>query len=277
MKPIALLELIRPLNCVMAAAGALVGYFVSIHSLEITAGSQFAVVLAALAVFLVCAVGQSINDYFDARVDARKKKSKPIPSGRISANAALAYSILLFLAGIASAYAVNQTAAALAVVFSAILFSYSAVFAGKKYFGNYLVALASGAAFLMGAAVSGYYFVPFLLGVSAVFSTLAREVTKDLEDQKADAGIKVTLPMATSPSFASKYVYATAVLAILASFSPVFLKLNASYLFIALLAVGGVVMLDSLLHVGKKNYLEAQQRQKQAMLIVLIAYLAALV
>ncbi|MBI5636120.1 geranylgeranylglycerol-phosphate geranylgeranyltransferase [Candidatus Micrarchaeota archaeon] len=275
LKPIALLELIRPLNCFMAAAGALVGYFVSIHSLDLT--NQTPVLLVALATFLVCAGGQAVNDYYDRVVDARKKKSKPIPSGRISAKAALAYSILLFLAGILAAYLVNPTAAALAVVFSAILFSYSAFFAGKKYFGNYLVAASSGAVFLMGASVSGFYFVPFLLGVSAVFSTLCREVTKDLEDLKADVGIKTTLPMTTSPAFAAKYAYATGALAILTSFSPVFLKLNSSYLFIALLAIGGVVMLDSLRRISKKNYLEAQQRQKQAMLIVLIAYLAALV
>lgn len=275
MKPIALVELIRPLNCFMAAIGAIVGYFVSIHSLDVT--NQTPVLLVALATFLVCAGGQAINDYYDRVVDSRKKKNKAIPSGRISATQALAYSILLFLAGIACAYLVSYTSVLIAVVFSVILFAYSAFFAGKKYFGNYLVAAASGATFLMGASVSGFYYVAFLLAVSAVFSTLAREVTKDLEDQKVDRGIKTTLPMATSVGFATKYVYATGVLAILTSFSPVFLKLNASYLFIGLLVVGAIIMLASLKRVSRKNYLEAQQRQKQAMLIVLLAYLAALV
>ena len=65
------------------------------------------VLMAAVVVFLVTGAGNSINDYFDHKIDAINKPQRPIPSGRISLKGALIYSLFLFAVGVIIAFAID--------------------------------------------------------------------------------------------------------------------------------------------------------------------------
>ena len=57
----------------------------------------------AVASILLYAAGTTLNDAFDAPVDARKRPERPIPSGRVSRATAFGFGGVLLLAGIAVA------------------------------------------------------------------------------------------------------------------------------------------------------------------------------
>ena len=75
----------------------------------------------AVASILLYAAGTTLNDAFDAPVDAEERPERPIPSGRISRTAAFAFGGILLVAGVAVAgaaagFAGGAVAAALAAV-----------------------------------------------------------------------------------------------------------------------------------------------------------------
>ncbi|MDP2974417.1 MAG: UbiA family prenyltransferase, partial [Candidatus Diapherotrites archaeon] len=88
-------SIIRPLNCLMAAFGAFIGYSIAGSAIQF----QKEIGIAMAAAFLVCAGGMVINDYFDRNVDKRLHPRKPLPSGAIKPKTALLYAIALFIAG----------------------------------------------------------------------------------------------------------------------------------------------------------------------------------
>ncbi len=55
------IKLIRPVDCVIASIGVFIGYSLSIQGINFS----LPLLYAMLAVFFVCAGGQTINDFFD--------------------------------------------------------------------------------------------------------------------------------------------------------------------------------------------------------------------
>ena len=98
---IAWLRLLRAGNCAIIALATYTGYLVGGGTYTTEA------FLLALSAFLISAGGNAINDYFDAEIDAVNKPWRPIPSGIISRETALAASILAFLAGTALGFYVS--------------------------------------------------------------------------------------------------------------------------------------------------------------------------
>lgn len=186
----ACLEMLRPFNCIFAAASVLVGIFVESSSFNavLTKNSFF----AFFAVFFICAAGNVLNDYFDINSDKLNKPSRPIPSGRISLWSAAVLGFVLSAAGVLAAYMLNKNAMLLALVNLAILYAYSKI-KEKTPFGNVIVAYLSGAVFLFaGLSVGSLAKVGYLALLSGL-ATLGREITKDIEDVKGDKFRKTTL------------------------------------------------------------------------------------
>ena len=72
----AYLEILRPFNALMAVVAI---FLMAIISGNFTLG----VFIAGAVVFIITGAGNSINDYFDYKIDAINKPERPIPSGRI--------------------------------------------------------------------------------------------------------------------------------------------------------------------------------------------------
>lgn len=197
----AYLRIIRLNVCFLAVLGMIIGAVLS--SVQIL--SLF--IFAAIAVFLICAGGNVINDYFDIKIDKLNKPNRPLPSGEISLKNALLYYIILSALGLMFAYLVSGSFFMIAV-FNFLL---SALYAWKlkkiAILGNITDSFLAAVTFLSGALITGYFLdmlnspVLVLAGI-AFFTTMGREIYKDIEDIKGDkeAGAK-TLPIVSGIDF----------------------------------------------------------------------------
>ncbi|MDD5148178.1 MAG: geranylgeranylglycerol-phosphate geranylgeranyltransferase [Candidatus ainarchaeum sp.] len=194
MKPIALLELVRPLNCIMAAFGVLIGFVIAASTGQVFVSWQMLAIAMAVA-FIVCGAGQAINDVFDSEIDRKLRPKKPIPSEKISRKSALIYSLVLFAIGNCLALWLPLQSLLISLAFTAILIIYSAKLQKAKFIGNWVVALGTAFTLVFGASLAGKYGIVLVLAGSALLANAAREIIKDTQDMGADRGVKVSLPM----------------------------------------------------------------------------------
>ena len=184
---LAYLEMMRPGNCFMSVVAVVIGTLLAVSgNLTIFLDPFSAAYIAMIVVFLVTGAGNVINDYTDIEADKINRPKRPIPSGRVSPRAALSFSIILFLVGISLSGFLTWYALILAVLNSAILIVYSYSLQNKILLGNIAVGYLVGSTFLFGGAAMGNLFLPSLLLLLAMFSTISREVVKDLEDLEGD-------------------------------------------------------------------------------------------
>jgi len=256
----------------MASIAVWIGFALASKSILI----NLPALLAMLSAFLICGAGQSINDYFDRKIDARLHPKRIIPSKKLSAQTVFWYSISLFLAGIIISWFLNVYAFLIASLFALLLFLYSSVMKKIKFLGNWVVALGTGITFIYGATASltglGYAVYPFIL---AVFVNVIREMTKDLEDLKIEKKQKISLPQLVgiprTKFIATVYAAVVLFIAILPYYFKVF---NAYYLAFILLSV--LILFYSVFLLLKNDFRQAQKFQKIAMLASFIAFIAAL-
>ena len=86
----AYLEILRPFNALMGVIAVLLVAIIS-------GNFNLYVPVACVIVFIFTGAGNAINDYVDHKIDAINKPERPIPSGRISLNAAAIYATLFLL------------------------------------------------------------------------------------------------------------------------------------------------------------------------------------
>lgn len=180
------LTLVRPLNCVMALIGVLIGGLLVAGNEPVLFENLLPLVLALVSVFLITGAGNAINDYFDVESDKVNKPKRPIPSGKISRKSALALSILMFAAGILLTVFVNYICLIIAIANSLLLVAYSHSLQDRILLGNIVVGYLVGSTFLFGGASLGNIILPGILMLLAGLSTITREIVKDLEDIEGD-------------------------------------------------------------------------------------------
>ena len=264
------LELIRVGNCLMAAIAILVGFYLA-------GGFDYRLAaLAAISGFLICGAGQSINDYFDANIDAKTSKERPIPSGRIQAKRALLYSISMFFLGIFGSFFINPTTVVISLIFAALLIVYPLLMNKIKYLGNIIVAAGTAITFIYGAAANGN--IPSLivfLAATAFLSNMGREVTKDIEDVKKDKGMKKTLPLLLGISTSRFFVLMYYLLAVIGAITVyiLFLFRYPMQYYLVFTILSSILFLYALILLYKNNPIESQKISKIAMLASLIAFI----
>jgi geranylgeranylglycerol-phosphate geranylgeranyltransferase len=184
--------IIRPLNVAAAGLAVIVAYLIATGTLIPQ------VILLFLVVTLVTAAGNVINDYFDIGIDRVNRPDRPIPSGKVTPQAARVYACVLFLAGILVCLLTNELCITIAIINSLLLIAYAAWLKRTPLLGNIAVAYLAGSMFLFGGALSGMagllHVLPFAL--MTFFAMLARELVKDAEDVEGDqASGAVTIPI----------------------------------------------------------------------------------
>ncbi len=187
----AMLELVRPLNCLLAGLAVLIGAVVaSSGELPYAAGVAFA------AAALISGAGNAVNDYFDRDIDAVNRPYRPIPSGKLSARTAVTLASCLFGVGVVLAALINLPCLALAALNSAILFTYSAELKRRGLAGNLTIGYLVGSTFLFGGLAVGEILVVGILAIMAALSTVGRELIKDIEDMQGDQKLRLrTFPL----------------------------------------------------------------------------------
>jgi geranylgeranylglycerol-phosphate geranylgeranyltransferase len=194
----AYLEILRPLNALMAV--------VAILLMAIISGNfTLDVFFAGAVVFIITGAGNSINDYFDHKIDAINKPERPIPSGRIPLRTAGIYSSALFMVGIMLAFAINVLLGTIALLSSFLMIWYAYSLKRMLLIGNFSISFLTGLCFVFGGIVVDQIMVSVYLGFYAFMMTMAREIVKDMEDVKGDqAEGASTLPIVYGNSVSSR-------------------------------------------------------------------------
>ena len=203
----AFIELMRPKNMVLAAItvplGALFGLNASLNEEQLTA-----VVIQIFSVLAFMGAGNAMNDIKDAAIDAQAHPNRPLPSQRISLDAAKKFVVVLWLISFSlmavGAYLLMQSDATwwpLAVIYIAavalmLTYDLGPETKTKGLIGNVSISLMVAAVILYGAAtVDSITRLSFLVAGVVFFTNLAREIVKDCQDILADEGERYTLPM----------------------------------------------------------------------------------
>jgi geranylgeranylglycerol-phosphate geranylgeranyltransferase len=186
MKPY--LTLIRPVNFVITIFSIYVSCLLAGGTRE-----QFlAMFFVSIGGALIGAGGMVINDIFDVEIDRINKPKRPLPSGAITKFDALMFYGALSGAGlIMSAY---TTKASFIIAFIAVpaIFLYSYKLKGTPLFGNLLVGMLTGLAFIYGGAAVGNIQRAIIPAMFAFFINVGREIIKDMEDVIGDAQNGIT-------------------------------------------------------------------------------------
>ncbi|MFC2143219.1 UbiA family prenyltransferase [Candidatus Aenigmatarchaeota archaeon] len=188
------INIIRPNVCILSIIGMIVGAIVADVILNPI------IILALVVTFLITGAGNVINDYFDHKIDRINRPTRPIPSGRMTRKKAAGYYVILSIIGLIVSYFVSIPFLTIALFNIIILSIYSWKLKKIAFIGNISVAYLAASNFLAaGLILNGFYSIPFTIllffGISLI-GTIAREITKDVEDVEGDrkSGAK-TLPI----------------------------------------------------------------------------------
>jgi geranylgeranylglycerol-phosphate geranylgeranyltransferase len=177
-----LLQLMRPLNCVMMGFAVIVG-----ASLVSTLNFTVNIVLGFVTSFSLTAASMVINDFYDRKIDAINEPNRPIPRGDVSPKEALFFALVLSVLGLAAAFKTNTPSLLLAGLAWIISITYITEGKSTGLPGNFLVSATVVIPFVYGGLVVGRLDASTLLFVAIVFlSNTGREVTKGIVDVEGD-------------------------------------------------------------------------------------------
>ena len=91
------IRLMRPVNCIMMGFAVFVGAVLAASQLGSL--NWLNILFGFLTGFTFCAAAMVINDYYDRKIDAINEPQRPIPSGTVKPNEALAFVGVLAVVG----------------------------------------------------------------------------------------------------------------------------------------------------------------------------------
>ncbi len=264
------LKIIRLNVGVLAAFAVLVGALVSNYF------DVYMILLSCFIVFLIVSSGNTLNDYFDYKIDSINKKHRPIPSGKIKRKHALMFSIILFIISMILIPFLNIYMVILAVINIPLLILYNYKIK-RMSIGHVVDAWFAASPLLFGALLAmNISLAVWILFIMAYLGNLCREITKGVEDMTADmkAGAK-TLSIALGEK-ASKYV-ATISILIAISLTPIPYIYNLlGFFYIPLVIICDLTWLYAV-RVLFKDAKKSQKIMKMAMFLGIFAFLAGII
>lgn len=181
-------ELVRVPNLFTAPPDVLLG--AALATLADEPVSLVALVGLAVASTLLYAAGTTLNDYFDAAVDAEERPERPIPSGRVSRSAALALGVVLLGAGVVVALAAGGWfGGVVAALLAVVIVLYDGLLKGGPA-GFLAMGTTRGLNVLLGttaAVVAAVTMPTWTLGVPVVVAGYIAAVTYMAADEAAGA------------------------------------------------------------------------------------------
>ena len=164
--------------------------------------------LGFITIALVASGGFAINDYFDHESDAIVKPDRPIPSKQISHRRAVQVSVLLLLAGLGVARAINLLVLGIAAFTTVFLVLYAAFFKRLSGFlSNVIIGFLAGTTIPMFCEATVLQTISILslsfIGVS--LWGIGRNVLKDVVGIEGDAKVGYpTLAIKRGPQTSAK-------------------------------------------------------------------------
>lgn len=189
----AALRLTRPANALVSATAAILGALLVADAVTLPWPRVLA---AAVAAFAFAAAGNVRNDIGDVEVDRVAHPRRPLVTGAVPLAAARTLAIALYVAAIVAGAFVSLAGLALVVLAVPLMETYERWGKAAGFPGNLMIGALTGAPFVLGAVAAGRVGPAVLaLALLAALATVGREVLKDVEDARADALRRVTLPM----------------------------------------------------------------------------------
>jgi geranylgeranylglycerol-phosphate geranylgeranyltransferase len=186
------IRLIRPVNCLMMGFAVLVGAILA--NPQLGSLNWLNLLFGYLTGFTFCAAAMVINDYYDRKIDAINEPQRPIPSGTVKPNEALAFVGVLSVMGFVFAVFVSVLCFVVAAAALAITATYITVGKRSGLPGNFLVSICVAIPFIYGSITAiGTVGLNVLLFASMAFlSNTGREITKGIVDVEGDSaeGVK---------------------------------------------------------------------------------------
>jgi geranylgeranylglycerol-phosphate geranylgeranyltransferase len=198
----------------------------------------FVILFAGSTGALVAAGANAMNDVFDIDIDRINRPDRPLPRGALTQYEAKR----MWLIVSAAAFGINlflNSAALLVAVFSiALLYFYSARLKRTVFFGNLVIGLMTGMAFIYGGVVAGSIKRGIVPAIFAFLVNLARELLKDVEDMEGDRiENAITLPVKYGIKPPLMLATASLLLLILATITAAYFTLYSfAFLYIVLVA-----------------------------------------
>ena len=111
----ALLQIIRPINCVTMGFAVIVS--ASLTNKGMLSSQDFvSLFLGFVTAFTLTGASMAINDYYDRNIDAINEPNRPIPKGTISPRQALLYAFFLTTVGFVAAFFTNIPSLIIAIL-----------------------------------------------------------------------------------------------------------------------------------------------------------------
>ncbi len=276
--------LIRPINCIIMGFAVLVGAIVANQSLSFNSATLTRKAFGFVTGFTFLAAANTVNDYYDRKIDAVNEPNRPIPSGIVRPNEALSYAAVLSVTGLVAAFLTNIPSLTLAVI-AWFLFTYYAT-KGKRtgILGNFIVSACVAIPFIYGSLitkeVTDKALTPIVIVFAgmAFFSTVGREITKGIVDVEGDKleGVRTVAVLYGSrkAAFLALLFY---VLAVVLSIFPWLLgEVSVWYLpFVAVADLGFIFSSTSLLqNYSRENARKVKNIVRIWMVIGLLAFVA---
>jgi geranylgeranylglycerol-phosphate geranylgeranyltransferase len=269
----ALFTLGRPFTSLLGAVAIFAASFVGSgtkigsYALEVT--------LAVVIGYLFTSASNAINDYFDRDIDRVNHPERPIPSGKINAKTALAFSSALFAVSMALAVVLSffSGVQAFLIVFAALVvqLAYDLKVKKAKAVGNIFIGLQTVLAFVFGGLIVGNLSPVAFMATASFLAITAREVVKDVEDIKGDVD-KVSLPKiigVKKANYIALAMISAAIVVSVVAYYPLHI-LGVGYFIVVIFADAVFIYSIPLLF---KNPNAARRTWKYAMLLALIAFI----
>lgn len=173
------LEIIRPINCIIAFFSVLVGAWIG---RDISFSPQL--LLTGMVLFAVYALGNIVNDLYDIEIDKINHPERPLPSGRVDKKTARFLALFFLIIALFFSRSLGLVPFLLVFGMCILLFAYDIRFK-KTIIGNAIVSVITGLGFILGGIVVGNpaCIFPFIF---SLFIHMPREIIKDIIDIKGD-------------------------------------------------------------------------------------------
>lgn len=234
------LMLSRPVASGLAGAQVFAGGHLT-HQASRTSVPGAVLLRESVAISLVTAAVNVVNDIRDVRADAISQPHRPLPAGRLSPSDAWRLALFQGLAALAlSADVPAGLSVTLVLLFIGIGYSY--VLKGTVLVGNLVVALLAATPIVYGAWLGGVRRLPAFLAALIIFSFMfAYEILKTIRDVDADnaVGYRTAATRWGARVTARVFRICLGAYAVIAAI-PVLLGITSAY-YVVFMWVGGVI------------------------------------
>jgi len=138
--------------------------------------------------FMLTAASMGMNDYYDRDIDAVNEPKRPIPSGAVKPQEALAFASVLTVIGLIAAFLTSLLCLITAIVAWILFVAYTTVGKRSGLPGNFLVSICVAIPLVYGSVVAtdAVQLNVWLFALIAFLSNTGREITKGIVDVEGD-------------------------------------------------------------------------------------------